>query len=124
MQRENWAQRRRIGATDAIPLPDGIDLKQAAMLRINPTTALCLLEDQALRQEARTRRFAGRVAGGSHKSASGVPEISVFNRYSPDSRRFRDKVAPLAGLGNRKSYWRHATGASAPIPDLPALAPE
>ena len=45
MQRENWAQRRRIGATDAIPLPDGIDLKQAAMLRINPATALCLLED-------------------------------------------------------------------------------
>jgi trans-2-enoyl-CoA reductase len=27
---ENWAQRRRIAAADAIPLPTGLDLKQAA----------------------------------------------------------------------------------------------
>jgi mitochondrial enoyl-[acyl-carrier protein] reductase / trans-2-enoyl-CoA reductase len=45
MQRENWVQRRRIAAKDAIPLPAGLDLAQAAMLRINPATALLLLED-------------------------------------------------------------------------------
>jgi mitochondrial enoyl-[acyl-carrier protein] reductase / trans-2-enoyl-CoA reductase len=45
MQRENWAQRRRVKAEDAIPLPAGLDLAQAAMLRINPATALLLLED-------------------------------------------------------------------------------
>jgi trans-2-enoyl-CoA reductase len=45
MQRENWVQRRRIPAEDAIPLPPGLDLAQAAMLRINPATALLLLED-------------------------------------------------------------------------------
>ena len=45
MQRENWAQRRRIAAVDAIPIPAGLDLKQAAMLRINPATAQLLLED-------------------------------------------------------------------------------
>jgi mitochondrial enoyl-[acyl-carrier protein] reductase / trans-2-enoyl-CoA reductase len=45
MQRENWVQRRRIRAADAIPLPSGLDLAQAAMLRINPATALLLLED-------------------------------------------------------------------------------
>src|ERR1700719_4496729 len=45
MQRENWAQRRRIKAEDAIPLPSGLDVAQAAMLRINPATALLLLED-------------------------------------------------------------------------------
>jgi mitochondrial enoyl-[acyl-carrier protein] reductase / trans-2-enoyl-CoA reductase len=45
MQRENWVQRRRIPAGDAIPLPPGLDLAQAAMLRINPATALLLLED-------------------------------------------------------------------------------
>jgi mitochondrial enoyl-[acyl-carrier protein] reductase / trans-2-enoyl-CoA reductase len=45
MQRENWVQRRRIRAEDAIPLPTGLDLAQAAMLRINPATALLLLED-------------------------------------------------------------------------------
>ena len=45
MQRENWVQRRRISAEDAIALPSGLDIKQAAMLRINPATALLLLED-------------------------------------------------------------------------------
>jgi NADPH:quinone reductase-like Zn-dependent oxidoreductase len=45
MQRENWTQRRRIETKDAIPLPSGLDIAQAAMLRINPATALLLLED-------------------------------------------------------------------------------
>jgi NADPH:quinone reductase-like Zn-dependent oxidoreductase len=45
MQRENWAQQRRVKAEDAIPIPPGLDLAQAAMLRINPPTALLLLED-------------------------------------------------------------------------------
>ena len=45
MQRENWVQRRRISGGDAIPVPSGLDLAQAAMLRINPATALLVLED-------------------------------------------------------------------------------
>src|SRR5438128_6937639 len=45
MQRENGAQRRRIRAEDAIPIPSGLDPAQAAMVRINPATALLLLED-------------------------------------------------------------------------------
>ena len=48
MQRENWTQRRRIGAEDAIPA--GLDLAQAAMLRINPATAQLLLEDHVALQ--------------------------------------------------------------------------
>ena len=47
LQRENWAQRRRVKAEDAVPIPLGLDLAQAAMLRINPPTALLLLEDHA-----------------------------------------------------------------------------
>ena len=45
MQRENWAQRRRVAEADAIPVPAGLDLAQAAMLRINPATAQLLLDD-------------------------------------------------------------------------------
>ncbi len=45
LQRENWAQRRKIKGEDAIPLPAGIDLKQAAMVRINPPTAELMLSD-------------------------------------------------------------------------------
>lgn len=45
LQRENWAQRRKVAGDDAIPLPGGIDLRQAAMVRINPPTALLMLSD-------------------------------------------------------------------------------
>ena len=45
LARENWAARRRVKAEDAVPVPAGLDLKQAAMLRINPPTALLMLSD-------------------------------------------------------------------------------
>src|SRR5881397_9772 len=45
LQRENWAQQRRVKADDVIAASEGIDIQQAAMLRINPATALLLLTD-------------------------------------------------------------------------------
>ena len=45
LQRENWVQKRRVKAIDAIKVRDDIPVAQAAMLRINPPTALLLLED-------------------------------------------------------------------------------
>jgi mitochondrial enoyl-[acyl-carrier protein] reductase / trans-2-enoyl-CoA reductase len=45
LQRENWAQRRRVKGDDVLPVPAGIDVRQGAMLRINPATAQLLLSD-------------------------------------------------------------------------------
>jgi NADPH:quinone reductase-like Zn-dependent oxidoreductase len=45
LQRENWAQQRRVPGDDVIPVPSAIDVQQGAMLRINPATALLLLTD-------------------------------------------------------------------------------
>lgn len=45
LQRENWTQRRKVKGDDAIALPPGIDLRQAAMVRINPPTAQLMLSD-------------------------------------------------------------------------------
>lgn len=45
LQRENWAQKRRVKGDDVIVVPPTMDLRQAAMLRINPPTALLLLTD-------------------------------------------------------------------------------
>jgi len=45
LQRENWTQRRKVKGDDAIPLPAGIELRQAAMVRINPPTAQLMLSD-------------------------------------------------------------------------------
>jgi trans-2-enoyl-CoA reductase len=47
LQRENWTQRRRVKGDDVIAVPAGLPLRQAAMLRINPATALLLLSDVA-----------------------------------------------------------------------------
>ena len=45
LQRENWTQRRRVKGADVIAVPPGIEIRQAAMLRINPPTARLLLTD-------------------------------------------------------------------------------
>src|SRR5262245_25557032 len=45
LQRENWAQQRRVKGDDLIAVPPDIDILQGAMLRINPATALLLLSD-------------------------------------------------------------------------------
>ena len=45
LQRENWAQARLVNEADVLRLPDGVDLQQAAMIRINPPTAALLLSD-------------------------------------------------------------------------------
>jgi NADPH:quinone reductase-like Zn-dependent oxidoreductase len=48
LQRENWTQRRRVKGDDVIAIPAHLDLRQAAMVRINPPTALLLLTDIVL----------------------------------------------------------------------------
>lgn len=43
--RDNWTQRIRVKADQAIKVPAGADLLQLAMLKINPATALLMLRD-------------------------------------------------------------------------------
>jgi mitochondrial enoyl-[acyl-carrier protein] reductase / trans-2-enoyl-CoA reductase len=67
MQRENWTQRRRVKAEDAVPIPPGLDFAQAAMLRINPPTALLLAGGSRRAETGRLghterRQFRGRAA--------------------------------------------------------------
>jgi NADPH:quinone reductase-like Zn-dependent oxidoreductase len=42
--RENWMQRKTVPAAALVPLDPGIDLQQAAMLKINPASAALMLE--------------------------------------------------------------------------------
>src|SRR5215471_5663068 len=85
MQRENWAQRRRVKAEDAVPIPPGLDLAQAAMLRINPPTALLLLEDHAgLKPGDWVIQNVANSAVGRHvivlAKARGVHTVNVVRR--------------------------------------------
>ena len=95
-QRENWVQRRRIRYEDAIPVPAGLDLAQAAMLRINPATALLLLEDQVvLKPGDWVIQDVANSAVGRHlivlAKARGVKTVNVVRRD--------DVAAELRDLG-------------------------
>jgi mitochondrial enoyl-[acyl-carrier protein] reductase / trans-2-enoyl-CoA reductase len=85
MQRENWVQRKRLPGADAIPLPAGLDLLQAAMLRINPATALLLLTDPApLNAGDWVIQNVANSAVGRHlivlAKAKGVKTVNVVRR--------------------------------------------
>ncbi len=96
MQRENWVQRRRVRGEDAVPIPAGLDVAQAAMLRINPPTALLLLEDHvALQPGDWVIQDVANSAVGRHlivlAKAKGVRTINVVRRD--------DVAAELTALG-------------------------
>jgi NADPH:quinone reductase-like Zn-dependent oxidoreductase len=96
LQRENWAQRRRIAEADAIPIQAGLDLAQAAMLRINPATAQLLLEDHvALAPGDWVIQNVANSAVGRHlivlAKARGVRTLNVVRRD--------DVAAQLRALG-------------------------
>ena len=85
LERENWAQARRVREADAIPIPSRTDLMQAAMLRINPPTALLLLEDHvALREGDCVIQNVANSAVGRHlivlAKQKGVRTINVVRR--------------------------------------------
>ena len=45
LMRDNWTQKRKVREENIILLPEAIDLRQAAMVRINPPTAHLMLTD-------------------------------------------------------------------------------
>ena len=45
LTRTNWVQQSTLKTDQVLLLPDGIDLKQAAMMKVNPATALKMLDD-------------------------------------------------------------------------------
>jgi len=96
LQRENWTQRRRVKADVVIAVPPRMDVRQAAMLRINPPTALLLLIDfVALKPgdwviQNVANSAVGRLVVGLAR-ARGVKTLNVVRRDS--------LFADLKGLG-------------------------
>jgi NADPH:quinone reductase-like Zn-dependent oxidoreductase len=120
MQRENWAQRRRVRKEDAIPIPSDIDLAQAAMLRINPATALLLLEDHVAQKLGDwVIQDVANSAVGRHvivlAKARGVRTINVVRRDDVTAE-LRDLGADVVLKdGPDLAERAHAATAGAPI---------
>lgn len=89
LSRGNWVEWRRVPAAEVLAVPDMLPETQAAMLRINPATAMRLLDRLALSrgdwliQNAATSSVAGwvrRLAVGR-----GLRTIDVVRSNSPDA---------------------------------------
>ncbi len=110
LDRANWAEKVRIEASQAIKIPDDLDVLQAAMMKANPPTALLMLDEFVdLRSGDWIIQNAANSAVGYHvirlARTRGVHTINVVRRetlFEPLSAAGADLVV-LEGddLGER-----------------------
>jgi mitochondrial enoyl-[acyl-carrier protein] reductase / trans-2-enoyl-CoA reductase len=94
--RDNWCQRRRLPAAMVMKLPNGGDILQLAMLKVNPATALLMLRNYVELQPGDwlIQDAANSGVGTSLirlASADGIRTVNVVRRES--------LVDPLKALG-------------------------
>lgn len=96
LSRENWVQRSKIKAAQALKMPAEADTLQLAMLKVNPATALCMLRDYvSLEPGAWLIQDAANSGVGTSlialAKADGVKTVNVVRR--------EELIAPLTALG-------------------------
>jgi trans-2-enoyl-CoA reductase len=96
LARDNWCQRRRVPAAQVLKVPPAADPLQAAMLKVNPATALLMLERYvALQPGDWVIQDAANSGVGTNlirlAKARGVRTVNVVRRAS--------LAAPLEGIG-------------------------
>jgi NADPH:quinone reductase-like Zn-dependent oxidoreductase len=96
LTRENWVQRRKMKAAQALKLPADADVLQLAMLKVNPATALCMLRDYVslepgdwLIQDAANSGVGTSLIALA--KGDGVKTVNVVRRD--------ELIAPLTALG-------------------------
>ncbi|MDE0941330.1 MAG: zinc-dependent alcohol dehydrogenase family protein [Alphaproteobacteria bacterium] len=96
LYRANWSQQLRLKETEVVRLPDGIDLEQAAMLKVNAATALLMLKkyvdlvpgDWVIQDAANSGVGKNLIRLASEK---GYKTINVVRR--------EELIAPLTAMG-------------------------
>jgi len=87
LSRGNWCRYRLLPRQDVVPLPAGIELRQGAMLRINPPTAHLLLRNAGVgRGDAIVQNGAGSVVARwvrAFASRMDVAVIDILRRPDP-----------------------------------------
>jgi mitochondrial enoyl-[acyl-carrier protein] reductase / trans-2-enoyl-CoA reductase len=96
LARDNWCQQRRVPATQVLKLPAAADVLQAAMLKVNPATALLMLEGYVPLQPGDwVIQDAANSGVGTNlirlAKARGIHTVNVVRRPS--------LVAPLEAIG-------------------------
>ena len=96
MGRDNWAQQKRVPASNLIRVPSDVDPLQLSMLKVNPPTALLMLRNfVALEPGDWLIQNAANSAVGTHlirfAHAAGFRTVNVVRRDS--------LIEPLTGIG-------------------------
>lgn len=128
LARDNWVEARILPANGVIKLPRGIDIQQAAMLKVNAATAARMLSDYV------DLSPGDWVMQNAANSGVGVDVIRLARRAglrTVNVVRRRDVVAPLLALGgdvvlvdgaDLPARVAEATGGTAPRLALDAVA--
>jgi NADPH:quinone reductase-like Zn-dependent oxidoreductase len=101
---QNWAQRRRVKGLDVVRMPPNVDIRQAAMAKINPATAMFLLADVIdlkpgdwIIQNAANSAVGKMIIGLARKK--GLRTVNIVRRDSvvPELERLGADVCILDG---------------------------
>lgn len=106
LSRNNWRERLTLPAAQAVRLPTGIDLRQAAMLKVNPATALLMLQEYVALQPGdwviqNTANSGVGVSMIKLAKARGLKTVNVVRRESAAEqvRAIGGDVAVIDGDG-------------------------
>ena len=121
LERANWAERIRVKAGRVIKVPNGLDLRDAAMLKANPPSAHLMLVDYVdLQPGDWVIQNAANSAVGRHvirlAKARGLRSLNIVRRESlvEELKSFGADEVLLEGE-DLASRVRATTGAEAPI---------
>ena len=102
LQRGNWCRYRTLRRSDLIVLPPGIDIDQAAMLRINPPTALLLLRSAGVRPgDVIVQNAAGSAVATWLRMMAARLDVTVINILRRPDLDLPDGIVDGDGLADR-----------------------
>ena len=96
LDRTNWAEQRLLKREQVIKLPDDIDVEQAAMLKVNPATALMMLDNYV---ELQAGDWVIQNAANSGVGASVIALARARGVHTINVVRRESLVAPLKAMG-------------------------
>ena len=101
--RDNWCQRRKVPAAQALKVPGDADVLQLAMLKVNPATALLML---LFKFDTSFAKYigAGGIAGRSSEAVKFYLYFFVFAYLAIFERRIRDLEAFMELEMHKVSY--------------------
>ncbi len=104
LSRGNWCACRTLPRSDVVALPHGVGIDQAAMLRINPPTALLLLEAAGVKPgDVVVQNAAGSAVAAWVRALAARMEVTVVDVVRRPDPELPQAIVDGDGLADRVS---------------------